>query len=471
MRKYTNFLSTILAIAALVSCDKGGNAPALPSGSTFLIEANAEGSSATNNITLSGDWSVSNDISWCSVSPLGGEAGDNHITVTALTSNENLQERIGKFKIISDGEPQEFFVIQRGARGIFLPKSRITANPSGGTLTFNVEGNQDFEVSSDSDWVKIESSEMVKEGEVLEDGVTHSDYCTYSVTVSTEENTGSEARNAIITLKGKEQSYELTIKQLAEGSLDFTSRFYRRSLGIRFTATWCGYCPMMGEAFANAMKGMPDRIVGFYCHPLSSKGGMAWSGTTLLEDFYQVSGYPTGYINNIARVRNYPVSVTTAMVTGLAQEAIDDYPAKTAIAASTKLEGNKIKISASIATKEALEYKINAFILEDGIVFAQASAEADYVHNYVVRQNITDMFGDPIPDVSENGISDIELEAEVPESVLDKNNMYVVLFVTYPGEPTAKDVSGAEYINVGTIVDNVVKVPLNGSVDFMYEPE
>lgn len=472
MKKLNTLLLASAAVLALgaTSCEpKSPDGPGFSTGTTFLIEDAASEAETTNALTMDGDWQVSNPIQWCTISPLSGVAGENLITAKTLNANEDLKERVGKFNIRCNDVLTEYCVIQRGTPGLNLVKTSVNFKHEAAEVTVPVEGNTEITVTSAPEWMTFKETVTV-EGELLADGVTRSLYSASDLKFDIQANETGEDRTGTIVLTAAEKTYEIAVKQRKYSETDYDTPFYRNSLGIRFTATWCGYCPMMGQAYESAMEQMPDRIIPFNLHPTSSQGGLGWKGANTFQNYYKVEGYPTGVINSIAQVGNYAVAVTTKMITGLAQEAIDSYPAKTNISAtSSTTEDGKITIDVQVAMKEAMDFKISAFVLEDGIVYTQASGGSNYVHNYVVRTNITDLYGDPIPDVAEASVSEFQLTGEIPASVKNKENAYLVLYVTYPGEPTVKGVANAKYMNFGSIIDNAVKLGLNDTVEFRYE--
>lgn len=63
--------------------------------------------------------------------------------------------------------------------------------------------------------------------------------------------------------------------------------FWHKSLGMRFTATWCGYCPNLATGFAKAVSQYPNKIELLNLHPTSSILG--FSGTSALANIFKVS--------------------------------------------------------------------------------------------------------------------------------------------------------------------------------------
>lgn len=95
-------------------------------------------------------------------------------------------------------------------------------------------------------------------------------------------------------------------------------------------------------------------------------------------------------------------------------------------------------------------------------------ARGDYQHNYVLRRELTELSGEELQ-IEGNSTGSINIEVPIPDCVQNINNAYVVAFVTYAGIPEVQGVKYAQYLNCGTIIDNVVEMPLDGFVFFEYE--
>ena len=94
----------------------------------------------------------------------------------------------------------------------------------------------------------------------------------------------------------------------------------------------------------------------------------------------------------------------------------------------------------------------------------------NYEHNYVERCAVTEVRGDERQGV-DKGYVDFSFEYDIPDGRFENSdNAYALIYVTYDNEKTFRgSVEYAKYINYGQIVDNVIKVPLNGKIDYEYE--
>ena len=481
MKKIHQFAA--LAFLALAACTTQKTEPEPePVTSMSVTVANESDATSTVNINLNENWQVKNETDWIAVSPLSGFSGSNEISISVNSSNENPREKVGYFDIIlTDTDTVvRIYVIQQSAGGIELTSTGAAASAEGGELIVEFLATEDVTADFPQDWANIVKVETGLEDVVLEDGTTLSELKKGRVTLDVNSNSEAEIRFAELTLSCTGKDYSVTIAQLAESAKeisDWSTPFLRRSLAMRFTATWCGYCPMMASAYEDVYKNYPDRFVPFTIHAGSSD--IDSENGDLLATKYKVGGYPYGVVNAVAGVGNLTlVSATIDLLTGLLEEAAEELPSNTAIAAETAAAGNMFYLHCSVATKDAdRNYRLHAYIMEDGIVANQTSyypAEypggSDYVHNYVERHSLTGTDGIEIEAAAQETAS-FNFEYDLSEGKFENtDNIYAVVFVTYDSEERfSGTVPNASYQNYGHIVDNATKVPLNGKIDYEYE--
>jgi hypothetical protein len=289
------------------------------------------------------------------------------------------------------------------------------------------------------------------------------------VTINVAENTG-DLRDGVINLVSEDGQIEatVTVQQMGEMAADFSKTFYRRSIAMRFTATWCGYCPTMAESIEVAMDGLPGRIIPFTLHATSSEGGLAYNGTNNFSSLYQIGGYPTGIMNGYADISNYPVATASKMFMDVATEAITLQPSKSNIGGFVSVSSSNVDVNLTVATKEAGTYKISVFLLEDGIVYNQNSGGSDYVHNYVVRKELTGIYGDEFTGEA-NGHKDFHYNIAIPSSIKNAANLHVVAYVSYADGFKKGSVGSVDYKDFGSIIDQVIDIKGNDICVFKYE--
>lgn len=462
----------LLAVAAIAaSCTKDEEDPGNKKAPVFVLSHESE-SKASQVFNAGMDWMIERDEDWFTVTPLFGGAEDTDITVTASGSNETYAERTGSFSLVStDGKSKIVCpVIQKGLTGLRVDNRRYSVSTGTTEFILPVYANADFEVESNAGWLAVGNIEKESEGELIGDTGVRSEYIRSNVHFSLSNEGADTERIAAITLTCGAQEVTVTLQQTDNMSeVEWDAEFYKKMTAFRFTATWCGYCPAMGEAFEKVSEEMPDRIQMLSCHPKSSEGGMAWEGTESWLLKFNVGAYPTGIINEYIKIKSDDIVTTVKRIRNAATEVLEHYPAKTGIAATSTLKGNELELYIQVAMKEKKEYKVSAFVLEDGIIYPQSNGSENYNHTKVIRQAVTELHGNDIECKGDRTTADIHLTAGLSSSIKDISNAYLVIFTSYSGKPDVAEQDMVEYMDTNIIVDNVVSIPLNGSIDYRYE--
>ncbi len=493
LHAFTPFMAAAM-LASAVACsgddpvkpnDNGQDVPAGPTSGTVILDYK-ENSQASMTLSISEDWVVSSNIRWCYVTPISGKAGDMEFTFTAASTNTDAAERVGRFNV----NDRTFYIVQRGIP-TFLMKTRgeMVAHDAS-ELSLPASGScpyDQIEVTSDVSWLKFKEIRTTSEPELLEDGVTLSNVRESDIVLSvTDVNNGSESRTATVTINAAGQTSIVQVAQLTSQDMgvDFTRAFYRRSIMLKGTGTWCGNCPLMSAAMEQAQKDMPGRMIGLYCYDKGDgkaypDGGMHWDENDKIYEHFYIHSFPTGIINGYAQVSNYGLNEQTTLIKNLLQEAIDYYPSGVAIAAKSSTVNNTITVKVDMAAKVLADYMVTVYFLENGIEVKQSDysdilEDPDhYVHHGILRGTATSGHldgGDPVELPLGKVVTKV-FESPIPDSVESIDNMEVVVYVTYPGghNKEVPAVARAYYGDYGYMIDNAVILPANGSVEFRYE--
>ena len=156
--------------------------------------------------------------------------------------------------------------------------------------------------------------------------------------------------------------------------------FFRRSLVLDFTATWCVNCPRMEAAFAAAMEARPGRLVPVSVHFVDAYA--VDEGTALVTKF-GVSEYPTAVIDMD------PSSAFTTTSSELLLSGVDKLLAARPLAGGIRMEScadGSVKVESTAV--EAGDYTINVMLLKDGEIAPQTGGETNHVHNNILRQHL-----------------------------------------------------------------------------------
>jgi thiol-disulfide isomerase/thioredoxin len=170
--------------------------------------------------------------------------------------------------------------------------------------------------------------------------------------------------------------------------------FSKKAVVEDFTGTWCGYCPRVSYA-ASLVEEQTDKVFVVGVH---NGDQMANSFGNALENMYNITGFPTAYIDR-ANTWSYPEPTNINQALEAAQGTVD-----VGLAIETSLTGSTLDITVSQGFLQNMtNVKLLVFVLEDGIIANQsnytsyyggASTINNFEHNGVLRYVATDIMGD-----------------------------------------------------------------------------
>ncbi len=238
--------------------------------------------------------------------------------------------------------------------------------------------------------------------------------------------------------------------------------FWHKSLGMGFTATWCGYCPNLATGFAKAVSQYPNKIEQLNLHPASSNLG--FSGTSALSNIFNVTGYPTGMIDYRSRIGNYASDDAATLVVDAVKETEKNYPVKTGISFSSSVSGSTLNLNVKLYIKEKGDYKVTAVLLEDNIIGYQNGGGDNYNHSSIARVAITDITGDAVSTSEDNKTVSKNYTATIPSSC-DKNNLRVLVYVLrqYGSQTIIRTADYGDYY-----VDNAISAAVGTTQDLVF---
>lgn len=231
------------------------------------------------------------------------------------------------------------------------------------------------------------------------------------------------------------ESLTVTAIEIAEVGKDY----FRRSLVLDFTGTWCVNCPKMQAAIDEVMEARPGRVIPVGVHCMADPMRIKPLCDNLAKQF-KVSAYPSAVVDMD------PESLITQSSSELLLSHIDRLLEARGPAAGvrieTALEGEELTVTAEMTVVREGDYSLEIILLEDGIVHSQTGGTEDYVHNSVLRQWFT-RESSPLQEGETGSVS-------VTATVSGKYR--VVALVSRNG-----------------IVDNVVQCTAGTSVDYQFE--
>ena len=212
--------------------------------------------------------------------------------------------------------------------------------------------------------------------------------------------------------------------------------FFRRSLVLDFTATWCVNCPRMEAAFAAAMEARPGRLVPVSVHFVDAYA--VDEGTALVTKF-GVSEYPTAIIDMD------PSSAFTTTSSELLLSGVDKLLAARPLAGGIRMEsGADGSVKVEITAVEAGDYTINVMLLKDGEIAPQTGGETNHVHNNILRQHLK--------------AESVHLDEEETATKTFSLNI-----------PSGDGFKVVAFMEKGTTVNNVTFCRVGETVDYQYE--
>ena len=326
----------------------------------------------------------------------------------------------------------------------------------GGEIAVTVSTDQDYTVGiADPEWITLVSGEGVKEGRVV---------------FRVAANTVPSERTGMIQFCAGSNCYNVEVRQEA-GVQDideelFNKTFFHRSLGMRFTADWCGYCPNMAAAFSTVQEQLSGKFEVVNLH--GSGSGLYFSSTGALESQYGISGYPSGIVDGRTDIPNFTEqSAIVSLVTSTISETESTYPTVSGISFNSSISGQTLTADVTLYLKKADNYKVTVVVLEDGIVGYQANYYGDtyydYVHDGVARIAMSDITGDSFTTSSDNQTRTFSYSAEIPADCV-KDNLRVLVYVqrAFGSQPV---ISSGNY--GGYYVDNCASAKAGTSLDLV----
>ena len=423
----------------------------LNSGMSDRVVLDPKGSFTNIRFTSPYDWhiEISDDAEWLEITPLEGEAGTARIKIKAGLNDSGL-DRTAQARICSGEESLVLSISQEN----FVPKFELKKTEEevsflGGELIVPLISDFEYDFECDADWVSYVETRASNDKDLV---------------FSVSPNSGPSPRSTVITLSSASTTLEFTVSQGTDGldSRDWTAgTFVHRSLAMRFTATWCGYCPYMATAFDSAKNQMAGSLELVSLHTMDSD--IPFTGTNIMSQRFNVNYLPTGIIDARASIENSTSPSYTANVAiDVAKETQKEYPASVGIACGSLINDNLLSLTVGLYAKEAGSYRLVVLLLEDDIVAFQNGGGSNYVHNDVARRALTSMTGDPLT-IKSNGQLWTGTYTARLEAGWNVENLKLLIYVERPfgSKEHVQNIAGASYFSKAeTYVDNCRVIPL-----------
>lgn len=393
--------------------------------SSQSAEIEAEGGMAEVTVTTNVEYSYEVPVDW--IKEVTTKAADEYVHTFEVMPNETSEERRTVISFCGNDNCLPFTIIQKGKQidewlEVDMKSISVEFTGTDTPIKVNVTSNVRWRVESDADWCVVTPTSGENDG-------------TFEVSIS--ESTSSSPRMANITVSSSDEvvSREISVIQAPVSSeTDDDSwvkeEFVHRSLVMRFTADWCGYCPIMATAVHMAQESLPDKIEALSVHGGGS--GLASKASEALTRHYGIEAFPTGLINGMTQIQNNEPSVTAERIINAVNETEAKYETLTGASWTSSVDGSQIVLNLSLYMKKSGSYKVTALLVEDGIIGYQADytngSSENYEHNGVIRSAFTEAAGDEFTQLEDGQKKDFNYSMSIPYGC-NEDNLKIVVYV------------------------------------------
>lgn len=393
-----------------------------------------------------GGFKLRQDHNW--VINLGGDFAEYGTPFNAIRDSDNvrLAEEARIIVTLNVTDPlNPTITVTKDETSFFVTPSNVKIGADGGTFTVQVTSpNGGYHIENIPAWITQKS---------VENNVH---------TFEAAANTDASERNGIISFCDDQGTcLGVMVKQRGYSSFDWEKAFYHQSVAMRFTATWCGWCPRMNKSIAKAMTDYPGKI-----QPIALHGGgsnLEFESVSPLQTQYAITGFPSGIIDGRTLIENYSIDYTASLIVAAAKETENTYGTVSGIEIASTLNGRALTVDVNAYIKQAGSYKITILLLEDGIVGYQADyedeAHQDYVHDNVARKALTDVTGEAFTAEAQS-VHPFQKTVTIPNDY-NIDNIRILVYVQASFDGKTK-IQTADYGNY--YVDNCATVAVGGSL-------
>ncbi len=251
-----------------------------------------------------------------------------------------------------------------------------------------------------------------------------------------------------------------TIPALPEDSEPANTVFNHRILLVDHTGNTCGYCPQMMKALKTVSE-TGDYHSKYYeamAHTYSN-GDPAFSGAaSVVSNHHGVSSYPTLTYNFYHTTQS---SYNDAHIMGQIDALWKAEGADAGIAAAATLASKSVIVNTEVKAAVANDYRITAWLLEDGIYAKQTNATEEWMntHDNAIRQRVSsdDISGVDLGALAAGETKSTALTLNIVGNKWNRDNLKVMVIVS------AKNAKGQFE------VANVAICPMNDVVTYDYK--
>ncbi len=184
--------------------------------------------------------------------------------------------------------------------------------------------------------------------------------------------------------------------------------FFKTSLVLKFTGTWCGACPLMYKYMSEMEKQRPGRFAVIAVH---SGDVFAFDESEKLVQDFSVTTFPTALFDYKTSASNDLAKLNEAL-----DEILDEEPALCGVALESSVTGQKATVKAKIRVAESGRFRICCAVVEDGLRHEGGSSDDGLGYYYhVLRKFYTERYGDDVGVHEAGDEFESEFTFDVPE--------------------------------------------------------
>lgn len=251
-----------------------------------------------------------------------------------------------------------------------------------------------------------------------------------------------------------------TIPALPEDSAPANTVFNHRILLIDHTGTTCGACPHMMKALKTVSE-TGDYHSKYYeamAHSYSNVDPAFSGAASMVSNHHGVLSYPTLTYNFYHTTQS---SYNDAHIMGQIDALWKAEGADAGIAAAATLASKSVVVNTEVKAAVANDYRITAWLLEDGIYAKQTNATEEWMntHDNAIRQRVSgdDISGVDLGTLAAGETKSTALTLNIIGNKWNRDNLKVMVIVS------AKNAKGQFE------VANVAICPMNDVVTYDYK--
>lgn len=289
------------------------------------------------------------------------------------------------------------------------------------------------------DFPKALRNQPIRFGLINDQGADVSDDAVFFV--NGNEITGNVFSSAVDAEYEVYATYTIQDEIYTTDIADFEIFIPKRKVVVEdYTGTWCGFCPAVAVAI-DELRAVTEDVAVVAIHKSSSSipDPLNFDRISELQDMFDVdNGFPKAQIN---RTVPWPRPYNLTEVTSMAGKNTD-----VSIAVNSRLNGDNLSVTVDVIYENGSTQgdKLVVYLLENGVVSPQANYYdqtpghpyegkgnpiEDYVHNDGLRNSLSNLFGDAIPNLPAYEVHSKTYNFTVPSHYVGENLSFVIMVV------------------------------------------